>query len=143
MDGGPLRTFLCDPMHTLRSSGYTLSGIYIDDLSWSPRTNLPENAFLQPSFDVINIPIKDTDISSNLINLITFSGKFQLGDQFFSVIYTIPHTNPWVSAGVHTLAKKVVLAAFLVVIHQTIALYTGSARGSARIPSRARAEPSV
>ncbi len=69
---------------TLRSSGYTLSGIYFDDSSWSPRTNLPENAFLQPSFDVINIPI----------------------NQFFSVIYTIPHTNPRVSAGVHTLAKK-------------------------------------
>ena len=31
VDGGPLQTFLCDPMHTLRSSGYTLSGIYIDD----------------------------------------------------------------------------------------------------------------
>ncbi len=28
VDGGGLRTFLCDPMHTLRSSGYTLSGIY-------------------------------------------------------------------------------------------------------------------
>ncbi len=27
VDGGGLRTFLCDPMHTLRSSGYTLSGI--------------------------------------------------------------------------------------------------------------------
>ncbi len=53
VDGGGLRTFLCDPMHTFRSSGYTLSGIYI-----------------------------------------------------FSVIYTIPHTNLWVSAGVHTLAKK-------------------------------------
>ncbi len=73
VDGGGLRTFLCDHMHTLRPSGYTLSGTYIDDLSWSPRTNLPENAFLQP---------------------------------FFSVIYTIPYTNPWVSAGVHTLAKK-------------------------------------
>ncbi len=35
------------------------------------------------------------------------------------IIYTILHTNPLVSAGVHTLAKKVVLAAFLVVIHQT------------------------
>ncbi len=75
MDGGGLQTFLCDPMHRLRSSGYTLSGIYSDDLSWSLRTN-------------------------------------------FSVTYTIPHTNPWVSAGVHTLGKKV-LAAFLVVIHQT------------------------
>ncbi len=32
VDGGGLRTFLCEPMHTLRSSGYTLSGIYIDDL---------------------------------------------------------------------------------------------------------------
>ncbi len=53
MDGGPLRTFLCDPMHTLRSSGYTLSGIYIDDLSWSPRTNIPENPFLPPFFDDI------------------------------------------------------------------------------------------
>ena len=58
VDGGRLRTFLCDPMHTLRSSGYTLSGIYIDDLSWSPRTELPENAFLQPFFDIIHIPIK-------------------------------------------------------------------------------------
>ncbi len=57
VDGGGLQTFLCDPMHTLRSSGYTLSGIYIDDLSWSPRM------------------------------------KFQLGDQFISLIYTIPHTN--------------------------------------------------
>ncbi len=25
VDGGGLRTFLCDPMHTLRSSGYTPS----------------------------------------------------------------------------------------------------------------------
>ncbi len=40
VDGGALRTFLCDPMNTLQSSGYTLSGIYIDDLSWSPRTKL-------------------------------------------------------------------------------------------------------
>ncbi len=31
-----------------------------------------------------------------------------------------PYTNLWVLASVHTLAKKVVLAAFLVVIHQTI-----------------------
>ncbi len=68
MDGGRLRTFLCDPMHMLRSSGYTLSGIYNDDLSWSPRRQLPENAF--------------------------------------SLIYTIPHTNSRLSAGVHTLAKK-------------------------------------
>ncbi len=30
VDGGGLRTFLCDPMHTLRSSGNTLSGIYIE-----------------------------------------------------------------------------------------------------------------
>ncbi len=37
----------------------------------------------------------------------------------FSLIYTIPHTN-LISAGVHTLIKKVVLAAFLVVIHQTM-----------------------
>ncbi len=58
VDGGQLRTFLCDPMHTLRSYGYTLSGISIDVLSWSPRTNLPKNAFLQLFFDVINIPIK-------------------------------------------------------------------------------------
>ncbi len=29
VDGGGLRTFLCDPMHTLRSSGYTLFGIFI------------------------------------------------------------------------------------------------------------------
>ncbi len=29
VDGGQLRTFLCDPMHTLRSSGYTFSGIFI------------------------------------------------------------------------------------------------------------------
>ncbi len=36
-----------------------------------------------------------------------------------SLIYTILHTKSWVSAGVHTLAKKGVLAAFLVVIHQT------------------------
>ncbi len=62
VDGGGLRTFFCDPMHRLRSSGYTLSGIY-----------------------------------------------------------SIPHTKPWVSAAVHTLAKKkVVLAGFLVVIHKTI-----------------------
>ncbi len=27
VDGGGLQIFLCDPMHTLRSSGYTLSGI--------------------------------------------------------------------------------------------------------------------
>ncbi len=32
VDGGGLRTFFCDPMHTLLSSGYTLSGIYIVDL---------------------------------------------------------------------------------------------------------------
>ncbi len=37
VDGGGLWTFLCDPMHTLRSSGYTLPGIYIDDLRTSPR----------------------------------------------------------------------------------------------------------
>ncbi len=37
VEGGGLQTFLCDPMHTLRSSGYTLSGIYIDDLRTSPR----------------------------------------------------------------------------------------------------------
>ena len=55
VDGVPLRTFLCDPMHTLRSSGYTLCG--------------------------------------------TFLGKFQLGDQFISLIYTLPHTNTWVLAG--------------------------------------------
>ncbi len=30
VDGGRLQTFLGDPMHTLRSSGYTLSGIYSD-----------------------------------------------------------------------------------------------------------------
>ena len=35
-----------------------------------------------------------------------FSGKIQPGDKFFSLIYSIPHTKPWVSAGVHTLAKK-------------------------------------
>ncbi len=94
MDGGSLRTFLCDPMHTPRSSGYTLSGIYIDDLGWSPRTKLPENALLQP-FLAVKLSI-----------LNTFSGKFQLGDQFISLIYTIPHTNSWVSAGVQTLPKK-------------------------------------
>ncbi len=49
---GWITNFFCDPMHTLRSSGYTLSGVYI------------------------------------------------------SLIYTIPHTNPQVSGGVHTLAKK-------------------------------------
>ena len=54
VDGGGLRTFFCDPMHRLRSSGYTLSGIYIDDLSWSPRRKKPENAFLDPSFYVTN-----------------------------------------------------------------------------------------
>ncbi len=53
---GWITIFLCNPMHTLLSSGYTLSWIYIDD--------------------------------------------------FISLIYTIPHTNSWVSAGVHTLAKK-------------------------------------
>ena len=37
-----------------------------------------------------------------------------------ALIYTTPHTNLWVSAGVHTLAKEVVLAASLIVIHQTI-----------------------
>ncbi len=37
VDGGGLRTFFCDPMHMLRSSGYALSGIYIDDLRMSPR----------------------------------------------------------------------------------------------------------
>ena len=108
MNGGGLRTYFSDPMHMLRSSGYMLSGIYIDDLSLYPRTKIPENAFLEPFFDVICIPInlKDTDISSKLIILITFSGKFQLGEKFISLIYTTPHTNPRVSAGVHTLAKK-------------------------------------
>ncbi len=60
MDGDGLRTHFSSPMHTLRSSGYTLSGIYIDYLSY-----------------------------------------------------------PWVSAGVQTLAKRVVQAAFLIIIHQT------------------------
>ncbi len=41
VDGGGLRTFFCDPMHTLRSSGYTLSGICIDDLRMSPRRKFP------------------------------------------------------------------------------------------------------
>ncbi len=63
VDGGGLRTHFSDPMLTLRSSGYTISVIYIED-------------------------------------------------QFISLIYTIPHT--WVSAGVHTLAKKVVLAGFFI-----------------------------
>ena len=36
------------------------------------------------------------------------------------LIHTILHTNPWVVAAVHTLRKKVVSTAFLVVIHQTI-----------------------
>ena len=76
------------PYATLQFFGYVLSGIYNDDLSWPPRTKLPENHI-----------------------------KFQLGDQFISLIYTIRHTNPWVSAAVHILAKEVVLAAFLVVIH--------------------------
>ena len=35
VDGGGLRTHFSDPMRVLRSSGYTLSGIYIDDLSLS------------------------------------------------------------------------------------------------------------
>ncbi len=74
VDGGGLQTFLCDPMHTLHSSGYTLSGIYIDDQ-------------------------------------IKFLGKYQLGDQFISLIYTIRCAHP---------RKKAVLAAFFVVIHQTI-----------------------
>ncbi len=39
-----------------------------------------------------------------------------------SLIYTNQHTNPWVSTCVHTLAKKAVLAAFLIIIHQTIIL---------------------
>ena len=46
VDGGGLRTFFCDPMHMLRSSGYTLSGIYIDDLRTSPRRIKPENQFI-------------------------------------------------------------------------------------------------
>ena len=58
VDGGRLRTFLCETMHMLCSSGYTLSGIYNDDLSWSPRTQLPKNVFSQPFFDVIYIPVK-------------------------------------------------------------------------------------
>ncbi len=33
-------------------------------------------------------------------------GYFSLGDQFISLIYTIPHTHSWVSVGVHTLAKN-------------------------------------
>ena len=37
VDGRGLRTFLGDPMHKLESSGYTLSGIYID---FSSETNL-------------------------------------------------------------------------------------------------------
>ncbi len=49
---------------------------------------------------------KNTDISSKLIILNTFSDKFQLGDQFISLIYTITYANPLVSAAVHTLAKK-------------------------------------
>ncbi len=107
VDGCGLQTPSCDPMHRLWSSGYTLSGIYISDLSLSPRSKMPKIAFLEPFFDIIHIPIKhseDTDISSKLIIVITFSGKFQLGEKFISLIYTIPHTNPWVSASVHTLA---------------------------------------
>ena len=42
VDGGGLWTHFSDPMHTLRSSGCTISGIYFDDLSWSPRTKIPE-----------------------------------------------------------------------------------------------------
>ncbi len=34
------------------------------------------------------------------------SGKFQLGNQFISLIYIIRHTNSWVSAGVYTVARK-------------------------------------
>ncbi len=46
VDGGRLRTFWCDPMHTLRSSGYTLSGIYIDDLSWFLNLHHPAYKFM-------------------------------------------------------------------------------------------------
>ncbi len=56
VDGGGLRTFFCDLMHRLRSSGYTLSGIYIDDLRRQ---------------DTVDFWI------------LIFSGKFQPGDQFF------------------------------------------------------------
>ena len=42
VDGNGLQTHFCDPMQWLQSSGYTLSGIYIDDLSWSPRTKIPD-----------------------------------------------------------------------------------------------------
>ena len=50
VDGGGLRTFLCDPMHTLRSSGYTLSGICIDN-SWvsaNVHTLAKKKLFQQP-----------------------------------------------------------------------------------------------
>ncbi len=71
VDGGRLRTFLCETMHMLCSSGYTLSGIYNDDLSWSPKT---QSRIQIHRFRPVCAPSQ----------------------------------------------KKVVLAAFLVVIHQTI-----------------------
>ncbi len=58
VDGVGLRTHFPYPMHRLQSSGYTSSGIYIDDLRWSPGTKIPENAFSVPFFDVIRIPIR-------------------------------------------------------------------------------------
>ena len=45
--------------------------------------------WLQPfslGIPLILVNLKDTDISSKLIILITFSGKFQLGDQFIFLI---------------------------------------------------------
>ncbi len=118
VDGGGLRTFLCNPMHTLRSSGYTLSGIYIDDLSWSPHSKKshmnhvglihikPLRVLMSHQSYAITLHECENTISSKVIILNTISGKFRLGDHFISLNYTILNTNSRVSAGVHTLAKK-------------------------------------
>ena len=74
-----VQTHSCYPMHMLRSSGYTLPGKYNDDLSLSPRTKMPKNAyilhtnpwdrlmhtltkklFLQPFFKVIHQTISNS-----------------------------------------------------------------------------------
>ncbi len=48
------------------------------------------------------------------------SGYTHSGIGIDDLIYTIPHTNSWVSASLHILAKNIVLAAFLIFIHQTM-----------------------
>ncbi len=101
MDEAGLQTFFCDPLQTFQYSGYTLSGICIDNLNWSPRKKIPENAFFLTLFPVMYISIKhsklrgrgrvfvkmiDHGISSNPVILIDFLGKIQLGDQSISLI---------------------------------------------------------